>query len=73
MLFALLFLCTKEDSCTTKIKTFIPLLILPLLNIPPSSKHIPYPSYLCFEVSVASLVIFTPPNNSIFRITYWIN
>ena len=64
MLFALLFLCTKEDSCTPKIKTFLPLLIFPMLNIPSSSKHVPYPSYLCFEVSVAFLVIFTPPNNA---------
>ena len=40
------------------------MLILPMLSIPPSSKHIPYPSYLCFEVSVAFLVIFTPPNNA---------
>ena len=48
------------------VSTILPL-ILPMLNIPPSSKHIPYPSYLCFEVScfeVAFLVIFTPPNNA---------
>ena len=68
MLFSLLFLCTKEDSCTPNIKTFLPLLKLPMLNIPPSSKHIPYPSYLCFEVSVASLVIFTPPNNVFYTV-----
>ena len=64
MLFTLLFACTKEFSSIPKINTFFPLLIFPLLNVPPSSKHIPYPSCLCFEVSVAFLVIFTPPNNA---------
>ena len=40
MLFALLFVCTKEFSCTPKIKTLLPLLILPMPNVPPSSKQI---------------------------------
>ena len=51
MLFALLFACTKELSCTPKIKTFLPLLILPMPNVPPSSKQIPYPLYLYLLVS----------------------
>ena len=45
MLFAVLFSCTKELSCTTKIKTFLPFVILPMTNVPPSSKQIPYPLY----------------------------
>ena len=63
MLFALLFACTKELSCTPKIKTFLPLLILPMLNVPPSSKQIPYPLYLYLLVS-AFLVICIDPNKA---------
>ena len=46
MLFALLFACVKELSCTPKIKTFLTFVILPMPNAPPSSKQIPYPLYL---------------------------
>ena len=63
MLFALLFACTKELSCTPKIKTFLPLLILPMPNVPPSSKQIPYHLYLYLLVS-AFLVICIDPNKA---------
>ena len=52
MLLTLLFTCTKKLSCTPKIKTFLPLLILPVRKVPPSSKQIPYPLYLYLLVSV---------------------
>ena len=63
MLFALLFAFVKEISFTPKIKTFLPFVILPILNVPPSSKQIPYPLYSYLLVS-AFLVIYIDPNKA---------
>ena len=63
MLFALLFACVKELSCIPKIKTFLPFVILPMLNVPPSSKQIPDPLYSYLLVS-AFLVICIDPNKA---------
>ena len=60
MLFALLFACVKELSCTPKIKTFQPFVILPMLNIPPSSKQIPYPLYSYLLVSAFLVICIYP-------------
>ena len=67
MLFALLFACVKELSCTPKIKTFLPFVILSLLNVPPSSKQIPYPLYSYLLVS-AFLVICIDPNKAFYTV-----
>ena len=42
---------------------FLPFVILPMLNVPPSLKQIPYPSYLYLLVS-AFLVICIDPNKA---------
>ena len=63
MLFTLLFARVKELSCTPKIKTFLPFVILPMLNVLPSSKLIPYPLHFYLLVS-AFLVICIDPNKA---------
>ena len=63
MLFAYYLYVLKNFHVHQKIKTFLPLLILPMLNIPPSSKQIPYPLYLYLLVS-AFLIICIDPNKA---------
>ena len=46
-----------------KIIMFLPLLIFPILNNPPSSKQMPYPLYLYLLLS-AFLVICIAPNKA---------
>ena len=52
------------EKSTPKIITFLTLVIFPMLKSLPSSKHIPYPSYLFLELSEAFLITFIAPNKA---------
>ena len=61
ILFFLLLACIELVASHPKIITFFASILFPKLKVLPSSKQIPYPTYLYLDV-LAFLVVFTAPN-----------
>ena len=67
MLFFLLLACEELVASHPKIIKFFASILFPKLKLLPSSKQIPYPTYLYFDV-LAFLVIFAAPNKQFWAV-----